>query len=96
VHASKHYVNSLYFPGRTPFRAVDLAGNNGMVDGLPNEHNRARVNVTKMFTSTFDVEIKGENWAAEAVFRIHPDVPTILFLPILSILRSDISAKIRV
>ncbi|MGI9072263.1 MAG: VirB8/TrbF family protein [Bryobacteraceae bacterium] len=54
---------------------VDVAVNNVIIEDLQNQPYRARVEFTKIFTATSGAETKRENWAAEFVFRINPDVP---------------------
>lgn len=53
---------------------IDVTVNNVIIENLQNQPYRARVEFTKIFTSA-GTETKRENWAAEFVFRINPDVP---------------------
>ncbi|MGI8959577.1 MAG: VirB8/TrbF family protein [Bryobacteraceae bacterium] len=54
---------------------VDATVNNVVIEDLQNQPYRARVEFTKVFTASSGAETKRENWAAEFVFRINPDVP---------------------
>ena len=54
---------------------LDIAVNNVAIEDLQNEPYHARVEFTKIFTASSGAEIKRENWAAEFVFRINPDIP---------------------
>ncbi len=53
---------------------LDVAVNNVVIEDLQNQPYRARVEFTKMFTASSGAETKRENWAAEFVFRINPDI----------------------
>ncbi len=55
---------------------IDVVVQNVVIEELQTPPYRARVDFTKVFT-TFGsgAELKRENWAAEFVFRINPDVP---------------------
>ena len=59
---------------------IDVAVNNVVIEDLQNEPYRARVEFTKVFTTASGSESKRENWAAEFVFRVNPDVPNQLVL----------------
>ena len=54
---------------------VDVIVNNVVIEDLQNQPYRARVEFTKIFTAASGAESKRENWAAEFVFRINPDIP---------------------
>jgi len=54
---------------------LDIAVNNVVIEDLQNQPYRARVEFTKIFTASSGAETKRENWAAEFVFRINPDIP---------------------
>lgn len=54
---------------------VDVTVNNVIIEDLRHEPYRARVEFSKTFTTTGGTPTKHENWAAEFVFRINPDVP---------------------
>jgi type IV secretion system protein VirB5 len=54
---------------------VDVIVNNVVIEDLQNQPYRARVEFTKIFTASSGAESKRENWAAEFVFRINPDIP---------------------
>ncbi|HSU30200.1 MAG TPA: VirB8/TrbF family protein [Bryobacteraceae bacterium] len=54
---------------------VDVTVNNVVIEDLQNQPYRARVEFTKIFTAASGSESKRENWAAEFVFRINPDIP---------------------
>lgn len=54
---------------------IDTAVNNVIIEDLQNQPYRARVEFTKVYTASSGAETKRENWAAEFVFRINPDVP---------------------
>lgn len=56
----------------------DVDVNNVVIEDLQAQPYRARVDFTKVFTTTAGSEIKREHWAAEFVFRINPDVPNTL------------------
>jgi type IV secretory pathway TrbF-like protein len=56
----------------------DVVVNNVVIEDLKTQPYRARVEFTKVFTGTAGAETKRENWAAEFVFRINPDVPNAL------------------
>lgn len=53
---------------------IDVTVNNVVIEELQNPPYRARVEFTKVFTTSSGAEVKRENWAAEFVFRINPDV----------------------
>jgi type IV secretion system protein VirB5 len=59
---------------------ADVTVKNVVIEDLENEPYRARVEFTKVFTGTSGAESKRENWAAEFVFRINPDIPNQLIL----------------
>lgn len=59
---------------------MDVVVSNVVIEDLRNEPYRARVEFTKVFTNTAGAEIRRENWAAEFVFRINPDVPNALIV----------------
>jgi type IV secretion system protein VirB5 len=59
---------------------VDVAVDNVIIEALQTQPYRARAEFTKIFTTASGVEIRRENWAAEFVFRINPDVPNQLVL----------------
>ena len=54
---------------------VDVIVSNVVIEDLQNQPYRARVEFTKLFTASSGAESKRENWAAEFVFRINPDIP---------------------
>jgi type IV secretory pathway TrbF-like protein len=54
---------------------IDVTVNNVVIEELQNPPYRARVEFTKLFTNSAASEVKRENWAAEFVFRINPDIP---------------------
>lgn len=54
---------------------IDVTVNNVIIEDLQNQPYRARVEFTKIFTAASSAESKRENWAAEFVFRINPDIP---------------------
>lgn len=58
---------------------VDVVVNNVIIEDLQTEPYRARVEFTKI-TSSSGAETRRERWAAEFVFRINPDVPNQLIL----------------
>jgi type IV secretion system protein VirB5 len=59
---------------------MDVVVSNVVIEDLRNEPYRARVEFTKLFSNTAGAEIRRENWAAEFVFRINPDVPNALIV----------------
>jgi len=59
---------------------VDVAVSNVIIEDLQSQPYRARVEFTKAFTAASGAETRRENWAAELVFRINPDVPNQLVL----------------
>jgi type IV secretory pathway TrbF-like protein len=54
---------------------VDVTVNNVIIEDLQNQPYRTRVEFTKVFTTASGAESKRENWAAEFLFRINPDIP---------------------
>ena len=54
---------------------IDVAVNNVVIEEFQNPPYRARVEFTKVFTNSAGAEVKRENWAAEFVFRINPEIP---------------------
>jgi type IV secretion system protein VirB5 len=54
---------------------IDVIVDNVVIEDLQNQPYRARVEFTKVFTTTSGAESRRENWAAEFVFRINPDIP---------------------
>jgi type IV secretory pathway TrbF-like protein len=54
---------------------AEVTVKNVVIEDLENEPYRARVEFNKMFTGVSGAESKRENWAAEIVFRINPDIP---------------------
>ena len=54
---------------------IDVTVNNVVIEELQNPPYRARVEFTKVFTNSAGAEMRRENWAAEFVFRINPDIP---------------------
>lgn len=59
---------------------TDVVVNNVVIEDLQNEPYRARVEFTKIFSNQGGGESKRENWAAEFVFRINPDIPNQLIV----------------
>lgn len=59
---------------------VDVAVSNVIIEDLQSQPYRARVEFTKVSTTVSGAETRRENWAAELVFRINPDVPNQLVL----------------
>jgi type IV secretory pathway component VirB8 len=57
---------------------TDVVVNNVVIEELRTEPYRARVEFTKIYTNSAGSESRHENWAAEFVFRINPDVPNAL------------------
>jgi type IV secretion system protein VirB5 len=59
---------------------VDVVVSNVVIEELRNPPYRARVEFSKIFRNTAGTESRREQWAAEFVFRINPDVPNQLIL----------------
>jgi type IV secretion system protein VirB5 len=59
---------------------MDVLVDNVVIEELRSEPYRARVEFTKVYTNTAASETRRENWAAEYVFRINPEVPNALIL----------------
>jgi type IV secretory pathway TrbF-like protein len=56
----------------------DVIVHNVVIEELQTQPYRARVEFTEVFTTTAGTETKRENWAAEFVFRLNPDIPNVL------------------
>ncbi len=54
---------------------VDIVVDNVVIEELETEPYRARVDFSKIFTTTAGSEDKRERWAAEFQFRFNPEVP---------------------
>jgi len=59
---------------------LDVTVSNVIIEDLQSQPYRARVEFTKVFSAASGAETRRENWAAELVFRINPDVPNQLVL----------------
>jgi type IV secretory pathway TrbF-like protein len=59
---------------------IDVTVTNVVIEDLAAPPYRARVEFTKIYSTNSGAESKRENWAAEFVFRINPQVPNELVL----------------